>query len=404
MVNIPEEVMLDICVRLPVKSVGRFRCVNKFWYKLLNDHEFVQKHLDHATEINRLSLLLHHSFNLETIQEEVKTIDYNPSLSTCTGCFNITNLPFVALELLGHCNGLVFLSPCDLPDLYLWNPSTKEYKHLPEAPLDPALTTLHFYDDCFDIQFIEGGFGYDYNIEEFKVVLLIKHSYKSGSELHEESAVRLYTLGSDTWISLESIPYTVCRPPGVAQVPVNGVIYWEADHEYVGSEKSVRVILSFDFEKEIFQEMPWPDLLGEEYRTSLCVLARSLCICGFDPNSGVEVWELKECEVKKSWNQLFTIDVEKYFGVVKDFVPLQSLKNGEFLFGFDTDVGFHVHQFDPENETSRPLVVYENSEACSSKTRVYIKSLVSLKSYDADDYNSNDTNSDDGDNVEDDIL
>lgn len=52
--NLPDDVMLDICARLPVKSVRRFRCVNKSWYKLLNGRRFVQQHLHHAAEMDKL--------------------------------------------------------------------------------------------------------------------------------------------------------------------------------------------------------------------------------------------------------------------------------------------------------------------------------------------------------------
>ncbi|XP_026398126.1 putative F-box/kelch-repeat protein At3g17540 [Papaver somniferum] len=225
MVNLPDEIMLDICVRSPVKTIGRFRCVNKTWYKLLNESKFVQMHLDHATEINRLSLMLHHSWNPKTFQDEVYTIDYDPLSPTCTSCVN-KNLPFVAnhnyslsLGFLGHCNGLICMKPVDISNLFLWNPSTNEYIDLPEAPPRPPFTTEDFSEDYC----IEGGFGYDYKTRNFNV----------SSE-------------------------QVC-------------VHWEGLFAYV-------VVY---------------------------------------PNSGVEVWELKDDNrVKKSyWNKLFTIDLKKYFGL-----------------------------------------------------------------------------------------
>ncbi|KAI3854346.1 hypothetical protein MKW92_015049 [Papaver armeniacum] len=249
--------------------------------------------------------------------------------------------------------------------IYLWNPATNEYMQLPKTPPSDR----HDYY----IEHIQCGFGYDYENGEFKVVCLTKYGSYSGRQV-KRSEVHLYALGSYNWKKLESIPYTVYGQPDVAQVPVNGVIHW------IAYRRKNKVILSFNFEKEIFQEIPWPKLLNEDkFEVSLCVLGRSLCIWRFNPDIGVEVWVLKECEARKSWNKLFTIDLKKHFGSVVDFVPLQSLKNGEFLFGLDTDVGFHVHQYDPKHETSRLLFVYED-KVYSSSTTVYVESLVSLNS------------------------
>lgn len=165
-------------------------------------------------------------------------------------------------------------------------------------------------------------------IGEFKVVCLTKYGNNCcRSDETQVSGVHLYTLGSDTWITLESIPYVVYGQSDVAQEPVDGVIHWEAYRTFEGSKVCNRVILSFDFEKEMFQEMPWPDLLSEVFRTHLCVLGGSLCICGFNRSIGVEVWELKDCEGRRSWNKLFTVDMIKHFGLVTTVVPLQSLKN-----------------------------------------------------------------------------
>ncbi|KAI3873286.1 hypothetical protein MKW92_034704 [Papaver armeniacum] len=313
-------------------------------------------------------------------------MSYDPSSSTCTGCVT-TDLSFLDehfrlddLQFLGYCNGLVCISPYERLNLCIWNPSTNEYKHLPETPL-PVTTP----EECYlsDIQY---GFSYDYEIGEFKVVCLACYENASGSDVY------LYTSGSNTWIALDSIYHHVYG--WANQVPVNGVIHWEAYRKYEGSNNR-RVILSFNFEKEIFQEMPWPDLLGE-FNTYLCVLGGSLCIWRFNPNIGVEVWELKDSEVRKSWEKLFTIDMKKHFGLVKDFVPLQSLKNGEFLFGFDNDVGFHVHQYDSKHETPRLLFVYVDSEEYSFRTAVYVDSLVSPNL----DSNLDDTDSDSDDGVE----
>ena len=47
MVNgFPEDVLMDIFARLPVKSLLQFRCVCKSWCNLMKDPIFVTKHVN----------------------------------------------------------------------------------------------------------------------------------------------------------------------------------------------------------------------------------------------------------------------------------------------------------------------------------------------------------------------
>ncbi|XP_026398349.1 F-box protein At5g49610-like [Papaver somniferum] len=180
--------------------------------------------------------------------DHIYTIDYDPSSSTCTGSVN-TNLPFVEdddLQYFGCCNGLVCVSPYDRDIILIWNPSTNVFKKLPKLPiLDTPVTGPDNQDyDLIDIQY---GFCYNYESGEFKVVCLARYNGDSGDEV-KGSDVYLYTSGSNTWITLDSIFYHVISERN--QVPINGVIHWKEYRMY--DEVYRRVILAFDFEKEVF--------------------------------------------------------------------------------------------------------------------------------------------------------
>uniref|UniRef100_K4D590 F-box domain-containing protein n=1 Tax=Solanum lycopersicum TaxID=4081 RepID=K4D590_SOLLC len=47
-VQFPEEILVNILTRLPVKSLVRFKCVSKFWITLISDPYFTKKHLNRA--------------------------------------------------------------------------------------------------------------------------------------------------------------------------------------------------------------------------------------------------------------------------------------------------------------------------------------------------------------------
>lgn len=46
-----KDIISDIVIRLPAKSIGWCRCISKAWYKLLKGSEFVKMHLNHANEM-----------------------------------------------------------------------------------------------------------------------------------------------------------------------------------------------------------------------------------------------------------------------------------------------------------------------------------------------------------------
>ncbi|MFS7954255.1 putative F-box domain-containing protein [Helianthus anomalus] len=56
MEQIPFDVMMEIFVRLPMKSICRFRSVCKKWYEDLSSSEFLQRHINRVS--SRLDELL----------------------------------------------------------------------------------------------------------------------------------------------------------------------------------------------------------------------------------------------------------------------------------------------------------------------------------------------------------
>ncbi|XP_026437847.1 F-box protein CPR1-like [Papaver somniferum] len=268
MVNIPEDIMSDILLRLPVKSIGRFRY-------------------------------------------SIKTICYDP------------------ISLTDNRVGI-------------WNPSTNEYKILPATPLESLNGHKRF----------EYGFGYDYKNEDFKVVNLVSCDSFWGYW----SEVQVYTLRSNSWRRIGKIPYDV--------VVKNG---------------ATKVIISFDFEQEIIQEIAlpiWSDEIGE---TNLCVLGGSLFLLG-NNDEVCELWEFKNYETEDSWVKLFTIHPEQIFVFDAYLIPLQKLENGHILLGIhNVHPGFHLILYDPEHEKFT-IKFYEDVDCHYHCTSIYLESLVSLNS------------------------
>ncbi|RZC85985.1 hypothetical protein C5167_026654 [Papaver somniferum] len=383
----PEEIVENIVVRLPVKSIWRFRCVCKDWYKLLKGNSrFVRLHLKHAVELNRFKFML---YSLHPSKKNIYTITYDPSTFSVssrkrviTSRKNLIDVkyPFksentTGVGFWGSCDGLVCLSPGYLARMkqslldvvMIWNPSTGEYRKLPPAPI------------VGKPDYLEYGFGYDQKIDDFKVVCL------AGNDDKFWCRTCVYTLGgSNSWGPMKKIPYNLaCQElagrlqevPDMGRLPVNGVIHWIAFRK--SGQVVSKVILSSNFEKQEFAEIQLPNPLDERFHTNLCVLEGSLCLLHMS-KLRVDLWELSNYEEENSWTMLFTIDAEKVFGYVGYLIPLRCFKNGKSLLAFDRDGAFNIGLYDSERQTFKPFMVFGGMISYSVCTISMLKAYIRL--------------------------
>ncbi|KAK4595738.1 hypothetical protein RGQ29_014004 [Quercus rubra] len=151
---LPEDLVIQILLWLPVVSLLRYKCVCKSWYALINGQNFINKHL------------LHNQTTLTRTRAQY---------------FGIPN--HVATNRVDSSNGLVCLHGNIYGiDIVLWNPATNETKVVPESRISPQGRV-----STTDI-----GFGFDFKTNEYKVVKLLE-IYDSNPEL--ESWSKLFTIG-----------------------------------------------------------------------------------------------------------------------------------------------------------------------------------------------------------------
>ncbi|XP_026439162.1 F-box/kelch-repeat protein At3g06240-like [Papaver somniferum] len=151
-----------------------------------------------------------------------------------------------ALIILGSCNGLICLgvfkgSSCDLRKnhpIYIWNPSTKEYKEIPECK---------FSSNKFKVKY---GFGYDNDIDDYKMVRI------SDGENHGCLDIQVYTLGSDSWHHVLTISCSFSSDSTFFSVLFNGSLHW------LGVTSS-EVIFAFEICKERLVHLMLPEKTTE---------------------------------------------------------------------------------------------------------------------------------------------
>ncbi|KAG8483247.1 hypothetical protein CXB51_022185 [Gossypium anomalum] len=152
------------------------------------------------------------------------------------------NLPFCVnqrnwVDILGSCNGLVCIAP-DEDTLFLFNPSTRESKRIPDPPSGFVPNGWSVY-----------GFGFDFVNDDYKVV-------KVGC-----GTVCVYSLRTDSWRIVCSFPYL--DNVSESGVLLNGTIHWMVSFE--DGVDCRCVVAAFSLEEEVFSDMPAPDIVDTSF-------------------------------------------------------------------------------------------------------------------------------------------
>ncbi|XP_039038449.1 F-box/kelch-repeat protein At3g06240-like [Hibiscus syriacus] len=266
---------------------------------------------------------------------------------------------FVYLPIVdGSCIGILCLSEFD-DNVALWNPSTREFKILPQSTVQRPPGLEYTSCDCL-------GFGYDSQTDDFKVVIFVVNYFSWENEeglsiySHSIDQVELYSLKSDSWKEI-SFPGVDAFAFALFNNYVNGFIYCQA----VGID---HLILSFDMVNEKFSTSPLPEFGGslEQYYLELLEF-NGLLGAIFYPREGTDkcfdLWV-----VNGSWTKQFS--VESILGVER---PLGFWKNGElFLESSDQELVL----FDPSIQELINLGIHAYQE--TMRITAYVESLVPL--------------------------
>ncbi|XP_041991391.1 uncharacterized protein LOC121742343 [Salvia splendens] len=360
--DLPEEIIKEILLRLPAKSLWKFRSVSKCWFFLISSYDFAKAHLkisnkNNIYERHRLivgaiqSLMDLHTCSLrDTVGNTMYTgpiypdVDMLPDVVRfdCPSC-NINSLVWME----GSCNGLV----CVLESartLILWNPTIRKYRVLPRSG-----TPMRF--EHYPLNF---GFGYDEVHDDYKVVELLH--LDPGMSLTEPRA-KVYSLRSNSWKALLNWPNEkVALRSGVF---LNGAIHWLV---FCAGRPSDWGIVSHDLALETFVESELPFNDDDALRFEMNVLGGCLSVC-YQYKMWLDVWLMKEYGVVKSWTKIMRIPSTwvRFSFMTK---PLLLMENGQMLIRYGPELAL----YDPRNPSVQQKVSEYDVEAA-----VYFESLVS---------------------------
>jgi len=220
MYMLPLKLINQILLRLPVKSLIRFKCICKSWLSLISNDTHLA--LSHFQLTSSTATLTRRIMIIRPIPyRHCLSIDFEASFKDDSS-YASSNIDFMHpqdhfdLQFKGSCRGFLLLH-CSF-HIYIWNPSIGLHKQL---PLSRYGSSSYSYKNYFY------GFGYEESTDDYFLVT-ISHDPKLANTKHLE----IFSLRANTWKEIEGIhcPYINCSTdyPKIIGSLFNGAIYWFA--------------------------------------------------------------------------------------------------------------------------------------------------------------------------------
>ncbi|MED6219152.1 hypothetical protein PIB30_033172 [Stylosanthes scabra] len=309
--NLSEQMIMEILLRLPVRTLCCMKIVCSSWKTLISSPDFVWNHLHYSSlrdptltpariAYYRCALtssgVKYCGIGVLSVPSMLDKVSDEP---TKVACFE--GLRYY--QICGSCHGLLCLFNDDghRTHAILWNPCTGFTFQSPDIHGQVCLS----------------GFGYDRLSDTFKFFGIIKSSVLSGSEF----ITRIYTFGpTPTWRRIDDLPNGL-PDVGVDQHGVDdntkGVYFSSGKACTVNwSFSGDNMAIYFDLGKETYGHFPLPHRVIENNHylrnvgPHLCVLGNFLSVCYEDKTTKEWIlWQMKEYGDPQSWTVLARIPI-----------------------------------------------------------------------------------------------
>ncbi|TXG52194.1 hypothetical protein EZV62_021363 [Acer yangbiense] len=251
MASIPDSLIFEFLIRVPVKSLSRFKCVNKFWRSLISNPDFMYtqlqttkstliNHHDDSSNCLIISYLLHdHDHNLTTVHfYTIKDHHDHPSAFLEFSA----QVTYDSYHFLPPCNGLLCFYSARA-GIYVCNPSIGYIVRIPDSIAS-------------GFRLLSCGFGFDQHTRSYKIIRILE---KVAADHDDGLRIEVLTMGVNSRMKMiyGGFRFPNRQPP----VYANGFFYW------INNNSSGFFIQSFDIGSERFGIIQVPEnVSGKDWR------------------------------------------------------------------------------------------------------------------------------------------
>lgn len=312
--DLNNDLVHEILLRLPVQSLVRFRSVCKSWCSIIDSSYFRNSHLENQLKKNEddETLFLQYS-NWEMSILKADSGKLQKGFPVFQKFLNDYIGSWAEARLLvdGPVNGLICMytkipyirrkRSWNLP-IAIYNPCLDKINILPVSPWCLLLDRKHRYTMRSCIRSI--GFGFDSVTKDYKIVQLIVFPF-SGT-----TYVELYSGTTNTWreLVLDNTMRCTCRIHGIQSKSVSSA-HWRIEGMTGGM--TVQYILSFDMQTEVFDKIMYSnlDVRSEVFAKDDDSFAHFVRTCNLQV---LQVWELERRDKEGGWTHVRDVNVEPF--------------------------------------------------------------------------------------------
>ncbi|XP_047313144.1 F-box/kelch-repeat protein At3g23880-like [Impatiens glandulifera] len=375
---IPDEMVIEILSRLPVKSLLRCRSVCRVWHDVIDSPKFVEHQMYRSASLcgrNRIGPLLFQRANLQTLNFSL-TLLHSDTLAVAEEVKIPASIPSSFdgssyWSVIGSCNGLVaisifpigvFQSNRDVDRVVIWNPATKQIRELP-TPI------------IVERQLLDYGFVYLSSVEDYKVVRIVSRGNLGGMNGDFSIRVEVYSMQSDSWREIDTgsicpiIMHSMRFMIHSSGVAVKGILHWPVFFPSASHSNDTGSIISFDMVHELFREIQMPDAFSVSFDSRLRILELNGLLALASSTSRestlIDIWVMREYGNSESWSKVMSFGGADCMNIWF----LGSWINGEVILGGKWRERNHLMLFEPSSKKSIKHVEYDSnwdiSQACN---------------------------------------
>nr|XP_023883770.1 F-box protein CPR1-like isoform X2 [Quercus suber] len=335
--SLPPEIITDIFLRLPVKSIITCTCVSKTWKYLIQNPTFISNHLHYSN--NNSHPLLFFCLPEENEKEQyVLHFDNNQDFN------EYTRFDCDPFRVVGTCNGLIFLADDSYGHCYIiYNPCVRKFVKLPKPNIN---FSSH---GCYDAS----GFGFDSKTNDYKVVRFVTLEQKVQKG---KSRVEVYSLSTGKWRMVSALPPIAVARDSDSKAFVNGALHWVALRKT--RNELLFFVMVFDLGEEVFHEIALPK--SSDYWSGISISAYGNSLALFQRGYSIpclNIWVMKDYADASSWTKIITLPDEGFIEVIPSIPrPIGFRKSGEVI--LDMHGGYLVSR-DLETQEIKDLRICE---------------------------------------------
>ncbi|KAL3812248.1 hypothetical protein ACJIZ3_013516 [Penstemon smallii] len=306
----PDEVVVDILSRLPIKSLFRTKCVCKLWYKLVSEKYFTK--LYNELSIKNPMVLVEITEPSSDLRSRLVLVDNLRGVSEFS-------LDFIKdrVKIRASCNGLLCCS--SIPDkgvYYICNPMTKEYKLLPKSRERPV--TRFYPDDEATLV------GLACNVFTLKYSVVLAGYHRSFGHRPERTFVcKVFDSDSNKWrkfVTLQDDRFTHMNRNQV--VFINSALHWLT--------ASCSCVLVLDLNFETWRKILLPNEVGSGSGNRIYLLESEGRLSVIQISDvWMSIWVMEDYE-NEVWNMVDRVSLRCIRGMVPGIFPISQ--RGEFVF------------------------------------------------------------------------